>query len=242
MKIEKTDNRSKNGESKDAFSRALYYNKPFQTNYELLYQNKRESIISQVNREQRRIEFERYLRLFGYNPDRTILQIHIVGFFNKGQPDPKEKERRISSTERYGGTTFTVAGRTHDPSILDNVIRPKRQNPYQRSPGYVGYLWKDKDKQNRAPHEAIPLDFTPVNIPYPSEWKRTFATKGFMIALHVPSRLAKAKNNISRMLYRIGKQPGIDVRNGWSFLDDIESAMETISDNKIGSTSQNSPK
>lgn len=236
MKIESSESRMiKDKESKDSLDTPLNYNKSSHTNYELLHQDKREFILSQLDPELRRNEFRRYFRLFGYNPDKTILQVHIVGFFNKGKLDPKEKERRKSSIERYGATTFMVVGRTHDPSILNNVIQPKKQNPYQRSPGYVGYLWKVKDKQNRPPHEVIPLDFTPLNIPYPNEWKKLFATKGFMIALHVPSRLAKVKNNITRLLYRIGKKPGIDVRKEWSFLDDIESEMEKISEKMTNS-------
>lgn len=163
-------------------------------NYELSYQNANNDFVSlHIDPSQRRTEFKKYLELFGYKPESTIIQVHIAGFFNKRQPNPIEAEKRIESTKRYGGTTFMVVGRTHDPSIMDNLIQPKRRDPYQRSPGYVGYLWKNKDRQNRSPHEILPLDFTPVHIPYPSEWKRLFATKGFMIALHMPSYFAKKK-------------------------------------------------
>ena len=31
----------------------------------------------------RRKEMLEYMQLFGYNPDRSILQVHIPGFFNK---------------------------------------------------------------------------------------------------------------------------------------------------------------
>ena len=31
----------------------------------------------------------------------------------------------------------------------------------------MGYLWKNNDSQKRAPHEVIPLDFTPIHLPYP---------------------------------------------------------------------------
>ncbi len=40
-------------------------------------------IAKEINSHQRRIEFQRYLELFGYKPENTILQIHIAGFFNK---------------------------------------------------------------------------------------------------------------------------------------------------------------
>ncbi|HSA74618.1 MAG TPA: hypothetical protein VLE21_00340 [Candidatus Nitrosocosmicus sp.] len=72
-----------------------------------------------------------------------------------------------------------------------------------------------KDRQNRPPHEVLPSDFTPTHISYPSDWKRLFATKGFMIALHVPSYFAK-KNEIMRILYRIEKKSDVvDVRKEW---------------------------
>lgn len=118
----------------------------------------------------------------------------------------------MESVKRYGGTTLVIVGRTHDPSIVQDLIHPKKQDPYQRSPGYLGYLWKDKDRYGRDPHEVLPLDFTPTHLPYPSEWEKFFATKGFMIALHVPINLAKKKNEIMRMLYRIGKQPNLQLK------------------------------
>jgi hypothetical protein len=47
-----------------------------------------------------------------------------------------------------------------------------------------------------------------------------------MIALHVPSTFAKKKNEITRILYRIGKQPDIDVREEWYFLREIEESLK----------------
>ena len=61
------------------------------------------------------------------------------------------------------------------------------------------------------------LDFTPINLPYPPEWKNMFATKGFMLALHVPSSFARYKNRLTRALYRIGKSGVIDVRKHGPF-------------------------
>src|ERR671933_822534 len=104
---------------------------------------------------------------------------------------------------------------------MDIVTTPKQKSPYDRSPGYVGYLWKNKDRQNKAPHEVMPLDFTPVHLPYPEDWKNRFATKGFMIALHVPSTLAKSKNRLTRALYRIGKTR-VDVKKEWKFLNELK--------------------
>ena len=183
-----------------------------------------ESIISSQVSENRRNEIQEYLKLFGYKPDKTIIQVHITGFFHKkGQlASQKEKDRHIAAVKRYGGTSFVIVGRTHDPSIMENVIKPKKKDPLSISPGYVGYLWKNKDPQKRAPHEVLPLDFTPINLPYPADWKNIFATKGFMLALHVPASFAKDKNKLTRALYHIGKRSGIvDIKKEWTFINDI---------------------
>lgn len=169
----------------------------------------------------RRAEILEYLKLFGYKPDKTILQVHIVGFFNKRQIKARSVEQREAASRRYGGTTFVVVGRTHDPSIMDLVIKPKKKRE-ETSPGYVGYLWKSKDPQKKAPHEVIPLDFTPIHVPYPADWKNIFATKGFMVALHVPASFAKHKNKLSRALYRAGKNA--DVKKPWDFIEEIRSS------------------
>jgi hypothetical protein len=179
-----------------------------------------EHIVADQVPSNRQAEILEYLKLFGYKPDRTILQVHIVGFFNRRRTTARAVGQREAAARRYGGTTFVVVGRTHDPSIMDLVIKPKKKRE-ETSPGYVGYLWKNKDPQKRAPHEVIPLDFTPVHIPYPADWKNMFATKGFMIALHVPASFAKHKNKLSRALYRAGKNA--DVRKRWDFIEEIRS-------------------
>jgi hypothetical protein len=178
------------------------------------------NIVNEVP-ENRRQEIYEFMSLFGYKPDRTILQVHITGFFKKRTYSQSQIEQHKAAIKRYGGTTFVVIGRTHDPSIMDFVTRPKQNSPYDRSPGYVGYLWKNKDRQGRAPHEVVPLDFIPVHLPYPEDWKNRFATKGFMIALHVPSALAKNKNTLTRALYRIGKTR-VDVKKEWKFLNELK--------------------
>ncbi|HEY3094418.1 MAG TPA: hypothetical protein VGJ42_01540 [Nitrososphaera sp.] len=149
----------------------------------------------------RREEILEYLKLFGYKPDRTILQVHIAGFFGRRSAGARAAEKRAATAKRYGGTTFVVVGRTHDPSIMDLVIKP-RKKPEQASAGYVGYLWKNRDPQNRPPHEVVPLDFTPMHVRFLQDGKNMFATKSFMIALHVPASFAKDKNRLSRALYR----------------------------------------
>ncbi|HZB63956.1 MAG TPA: hypothetical protein VE307_01460 [Nitrososphaeraceae archaeon] len=169
----------------------------------------------------RRNEIEQFLKLFGYNSEKTILQVHLIGFFRKKNLNQREIEQKSKSVKRYGGTSFIVVGRTYDPAIIENVIGPKSKDPLESSPGYIGYLWKDKNPQNKPPHELIPLDFIPVHLPYPDDWKKMFATKGFLIAMHVPTSFVKDKNKITRALYRIAKN-GPDVRKEWNFLNDLK--------------------
>src|SRR5918994_3088871 len=102
---------------------------------------KAEDIVAEQVPSNRREEVLEYLKLFGYKPDRTILQVHVVGFFNKRRASARAVEQKEAASGRYGGTTFVVVGRTHDPSIMDLVIKPKKKRE-ETSPGYVGYLWK----------------------------------------------------------------------------------------------------
>jgi hypothetical protein len=181
-----------------------------------------ERIVSDQVPTNRRQEILEYLKLFGYKPDRTIIQVHIAGFFNKKRTATgREAEKRQATNNRYGGTTFVIVGRTHDPSIMNIVSKPKKK-PDQTSPGYVGYLWKNMNPNNRAPHEIVPLDFTPTHVAYPDDWKNMFATKGFMLALHVPASFAKHKNKLTRALYRVGKTA--TVKQSWDFINEIKSS------------------
>jgi len=195
-----------------------------------MQQSSLQSSISDISKQQivsiqvpsnRRSEIEQFLKLFGYNSEKTILQVHLIGFFRKKKLNQREIEQKSKSVKRYGGTSFIVVGRTYDPGIIENVIRPKSKDPLESSPGYIGYLWKDKNPQNRSPHEFIPLDFTPVHLPYPDDWKKMFATKGFLIAMHVPTSFVKDKNKIIQALYRIAKN-GLDIRTEGNFLNDIK--------------------
>jgi hypothetical protein len=183
-----------------------------------------ENKISKEVPQNRPNEIYEFMKLFGYKPERSIVQVHLTGFFRKKKYTPREIEQHKTATKRYGGTTFVVIGRTHDPSIMEMVVKPKKKNPYDNSPGYIGYLWKNKDPQKRAPHEIIPLDFTPIHLPYPRDWKNMFATKGFMLAMHVPSFLAKDKSKLTRSLYRIGKS-SVDVKQEWKFLNDLKNVI-----------------
>ena len=176
--------------------------------------SKQQQIVSTQVPPNRRSEIEQFLKLFGYNSEKTILQVHLIGFFRKKNLNQREIEQKSKSVKRYGGTSFIIVGRTYDPAIIENVIRPKRKDPLQSS-------WKDKNRQNKKPHELITLDFTPVHLPYPNDWKKMFATKGFLIAMHVPTSFVKDKNKITRALYRIAKN-GLDIRKEWNFLNDIK--------------------
>src|SRR5215216_7368415 len=66
---------------------------------------KAESIISNQVSDNRRNEIHEYLKLFGYKPDKTIIQVHITGFFNKRQANARVQEKIEATVRRYGGTT-----------------------------------------------------------------------------------------------------------------------------------------
>jgi len=116
-----------------------------------------------------------------------------------------EGQNGQAAAKRYGGTTFVIVGRRHDPMIMEIALKPKKKSD-KTSPGYIGNLWKNKEAANGAPHEILPLDFTPLHISYPNDWKNIFGTKGFLLTLHVPTSFAKYKNKLSRALYRVAKQ------------------------------------
>jgi hypothetical protein len=205
-------------------------NNPIRHRKRNIQQRALQSSISDISKQQivsiqvppnRRNEIEQFLKLFGYNSEKTILQVHLIGFFRKKNLNQREIEQKSKSVKRYGGTSFIVVGRTYNPAIIENVIRPKSKDPLESSPGYIGYLWKDKNPENKSPHELIPLDFIPVHLPYPDDWKKMFATKGFLIAMHVPTSFVKDKNKITRALYRIAKN-GPDTRKDWNFLNDLK--------------------
>jgi hypothetical protein len=221
------DKRRRTTENKTATAQAAANNSktivsilPSSSSSLLAVQNK----ISNDVPKNRRDEIYEFMKLFGYKPERTIIQVHITGFFRKKKYTPREIEQHKTSIKRYGGTTFVVIGRTHDPSIMEMVVKPKKKNPYDNSPGYIGYLWKNKDPQKMPPHKIIPLDFTPIHLPYPPDWKSMFATKGFMITMHVPSSLARDKNKLTRSLYRIGKSR-VNVKREWNFLNNLKNVI-----------------
>lgn len=179
-----------------------------------------EDIVRKQVAQDRRNEILEYLKLFGYKPDSTIIQVHVTGFFNRKGGTRNEAEKRQAAAKRYGGTTFVVVGRTHDPSITEQVIKP-RKNVKDASPGYVGYLWRGKNLYGRAPHEVVPLDFVPAHLSYPRDWKDMFATKGLLLAMHVPSSFAAKKGELTKALYRIGKN--VDAKKKWDFLAELKS-------------------
>jgi hypothetical protein len=59
-----------------------------------------ESIISNQVFYNRRNEIHEYLKLFGYKPDKTIIQVHVAGFFRKRQPSQREKGRQALEIKR----------------------------------------------------------------------------------------------------------------------------------------------
>jgi hypothetical protein len=186
-----------------------------------------EEVIKRQVAANRREEIRRYLQLFGYKPERSILQVHVAGYFGRRsgrrEPTPQEALRRARSVERYGAPTFVVVGRTHDPSIMERLVPPKKGkgDVEKSSPGYLGYLFKKMDKESKSPDELLPLDFVPINLDYPEDWKRMFATRGFLVAMHVPSDFAKKKNELMRQLRQMRRS--VDVRKPWDFLSELES-------------------
>jgi hypothetical protein len=163
-------------------------------------------------------EIERYLRLFGYKPERTILQVHVSGSFGRGAPSRAQIARRETAAQRYKGRTFTLVGRTHDGSLLENLEPPGKGGA--RNPGYMGYLFAGKDKEGKAPHERLPLDFVPNGVVYPSDWRSIFDTPSYLVTMHVPASFASRKNELLRRLRRIGG--AVDVKKEWTFLDELE--------------------
>ena len=88
-----------------------------------------ENKISKEVPQNRPNEIYEFMKLFGYKPERSIVQVHLTGFFRKKNYTPREIEQHKTATKRYGGTTFVVIGRTHDPSIMEMVIKPKKKIP-----------------------------------------------------------------------------------------------------------------
>ena len=88
-----------------------------------------ENKISKEVPQNRPNEIYEFMKLFGYKPERSIVQVHLTGFFRKKKYTPREIEQHKTATKRYGGTTFVVIGRTHDPSIMEMVVKPKKKIP-----------------------------------------------------------------------------------------------------------------
>ena len=178
------------------------------------------SIIESEVPRNRHEEVRRYLELFGYNPDRSILQVHVAGSFG-GRATPKEIASRERAATRYQGRTFLVLGRTHDPAILQRLIPPRRRRRPDEgaNEGYLGYLRKEANEGQKGPDEFIPLDFVPASLRYPRDWKELFGTLGYLITMHVPSKFARYKNELNNRLRRI--RGDIDVKREWKFLDEL---------------------
>jgi hypothetical protein len=97
------------------------------------------------------------------------------------------------------------------------LIPPRKKDPES---GYRGYLFKEKDQNERTPDELLPLDFTPAPLHYPRDWKDALGSRGYLITMHVPSDFARKKNELIRKLSRI--KGDVDVKKNWRFLDELE--------------------
>ena len=147
--------------------------------------------------------------------------MHVAGYFGRrGSLKPREAQARAKSAKKYGGRTFTVVGRTHDPNFLRDLIPPQKKTE-ESSPGYSGYLFKNKDKDKKDPDQLLPLDFTPASLDYPEDWKNMYGTPGYLVTMHVPSDFAREKNELARRLRR--KKGSTDVKKPWTtFLEEME--------------------
>ena len=65
-----------------------------------------ENKISKEVPQNRRDEIYEFMKLFGYKPERSIVQVHLTGFFRKKKYTPREIEQHKTATKRYGSTTF----------------------------------------------------------------------------------------------------------------------------------------
>jgi hypothetical protein len=178
-----------------------------------------QDLVSEQVPSNRHEEIRRYLRLYGYNPERSILQVHLAGSFGRSMQRPREIASRERAASRYQGRTFTVLGRTHDPSFIKKLIPPRTQRSDGSNPGYLGYLWKNRTTSGRSPDELLPLDFVPASLRYPRDWKNLFNSPGYLVTMHVPSNFAKYKNNLNNRLRRI--RGDVDVKKEWKFLDEL---------------------
>jgi len=167
--------------------------------------------------ENRRNEIREYLELFGYNPNTSILQAHIPGKFGRGRSSESRALAQEAAKERYGGTTFVVVGRTHDPHIK-KIIQPPVSNVGE---SYIGYLHKGADPEGRAPHELVPLDFTPTGIDYPESWRKKMpGGSGWLITMHVPAAFAKDKNQLMSAMRKAGKTHNCE--DQWKFIQGVQ--------------------
>jgi hypothetical protein len=177
----------------------------------------KERIIEQEIPQFRREEIRKYLELFGYRPEYTILQVHEAGSFGRGLRPARELAARARAAARYGGRTFVVVGRTHSTEFLRKLIPPKKQS--ESSPGYLGYLFQKKDQDKKAPDELLPLDFTPTPLCYPRDWEDTLGEPAYLITMHVPTDFARRKNELIRRLGRI--RGDVSVKKEWKFLEEL---------------------
>jgi hypothetical protein len=166
----------------------------------------------------RRAEFLNYFSLFGYDPDSSVLQVHLASTFGRGDLAPAGTVKRRTREHLNGRMTFTVLGRTHDPTIAWRLITPKTVVGGLNS-GYLGYLFKKKDEGTKPPHEILPLDFTPSGLIYPIDWSLMFNTRGFLITMHVATDFTAERN---RLIGKLGKvRKSVDPKRRWDFLSEL---------------------
>jgi len=84
-------------------------NNPIRHRKRNIQQRALQSSISDISKQQivsiqvppnRRNEIEQFLKLFGYNSEKTILQVHLIGFFRKKNLNQRENEQKSKSVKR----------------------------------------------------------------------------------------------------------------------------------------------
>ena len=139
-----------------------------------------EDVVRAQVSEDRPREFQRYLLLFGYDPDRTVLRVY------RGRAwDQTSEDKCIDALAADLETDqFLVAGRTYDPVCGFLLNRTETRSGLRRE-DYLGYLFTPWNDGGRPTHELLPLDFTPRGLSYPDAWRGLFGDTVFIVMMHV---------------------------------------------------------
>ena len=156
----------------------------------------------------RRDEIRRYLSLFGYNPEDSVLEVYLA---HAAAESGKDGEASSSN--------FVILGRTYDPVLGFDLIHPQKARPGV-SRGYLGCLSTHLDENEKPPHEVLPLDFTPRELAYPEEWRSLYPPVELLVGMQIPEEASSTAEDVRAGLQ--ARAEDLDVREGWDFLQDFE--------------------